>query len=244
MNRTPRTKSSRPKPGRPAAEQPVRALAVVNGGRPDTPVRTRRPRHGSANVGQPMYVADDVQVGHLQANRPEFMKSIQQVKAMTAVGSNPNVPANTTLAAQRGYKREDLFAIAEIGYHYLLNGGLDLALSIFEGLCAISPDEAYFALALGLTFDRLGEPNQAIRWYDRAARLDPSEGRADVNRAELEIEAGRYDNAKKLLNRGAAKAKHKGDDALLTKATAILRHLERTSGRGRRAIASQDWSIR
>src|SRR5688572_22039505 len=106
--------------------------------------------------------------------------------------SQPNLPANLkgkTLAEVRGYDRDDLFVIAEVAYHYLFNGGTRLALVLYEGLAAVSPKEPYFALALGLTHDHLGEVAMAHKWYAKAAELDPNDGRPDVNRAELYIEA-------------------------------------------------------
>lgn len=226
---------------RPNDAAPERALAVIPGGRPATPSRVRRARSTAESLSQPAYVAVSDHTGALdyQPHKTAFFDSVKRVQAMTHVGQAITVRPNTSLAEQRGYNRDDLFAIAEIGYNYLFNGGLDLALSLFEGLAAISPDEAYFALALGLTHDRLGVPSEAYRWYQRASKLDPSDGRPDVNCAELEIEAGRIDRAQKLLLRGVAKARASGDEALERKAKAIHRHLERKSSNRRAVVVAR-----
>lgn len=140
-------------------------------------------------------------------------------------------PEDRPLGVARGYQRQDLYAVAEIGYHYLFSGGLEIARALFEGLVAVAPDEAYFALALGLTHDHLQEQETADRWYAKAAQLDPHDPRADVNRAELRIERKDFQAARTLLMRGVKKARIRQEWALERKATALLGHLERASNR-------------
>jgi tetratricopeptide (TPR) repeat protein len=123
------------------------------------------------------------------------------------------------------YRSEDLMAVGEVAYHYLMNGAHQLALTIFEGLTTVAPEDAYYALALGLVFDRMNDREMAARWYERAGRLDPQDGRSDVNRAELLLEAGVHEQALALLERGAEKARRRKDEALERKARAIARHL-------------------
>lgn len=122
----------------------------------------------------------------------------------------------------RAYKDADLEAIAEMGYHYLFSGGHRLAAAIFDGLAAIRPNVAYYFLGRGLAADHLGDRERALSCYGRAAELDPSDGRADINLAELELEAGRRDRAIDLLKRGHNKSKRRGDQALEKKAHALL----------------------
>lgn len=129
-------------------------------------------------------------------------------------------------SAHAGYERKDLYAIAEVGYHYLFSGGTDVAQALFEGLVAVAPNESYFALALGLTHDHLGNPREADRWYAYASKVDPTDGRPDVNRAELYLESGDFATAKKLLARGAEKARNRRDAALEKKASSLLQHLD------------------
>lgn len=169
-----------------------------------------------------------LEVSDVNPFKTAFFNSIAKVKALTAHGQ-VRVDTKKNLAEVRGYSLEDLYAVAEIGYHYLFAGGLNLSLTIFEGLTAVAPDEAYFALALGLTHDHLDNRGEANRWYKKAAELDPSDGRPDVNRAELYLAAGDRKSAKKLLSRGAKKARVKGDQMLARKAMALINHLERAA---------------
>lgn len=179
-------------------------------------------------LGQKVYVADLQTVPHddlaIEPNKTCFFDTINKVKALTVAGPT-NLCIDEDLARARGYEPEDLMAIAEIAWHYLMSGGLRLALTLYEGLTAVAPDEPYFALALGLTFDRMNDPRQADAWYRKASQLDPKDGRPDINRAELCLEAGDKAKATKLLARGSAKAAAAGDLALARKADALLDHL-------------------
>jgi Flp pilus assembly protein TadD len=136
-------------------------------------------------------------------------------------------PGGRNIAQQRGYQRQDLYAIAEIAHHYLFSGGTEVARALFEGLVAVAPEESYFALGLGLTHDHLGEIEQAARWYKLAGDLDPKDGRPDINRAELYLERRDYEKARQLLVRGAEKARRRRDVPLERKAMALIAHLAR-----------------
>lgn len=125
----------------------------------------------------------------------------------------------------RAYQASDLMTVAELAYHYLRNGAGDHARTLLEGLTSVSPAESYFALALALTHDHLGALESAFYWLQKAAKLDPRNPRADINRAELHLREGRPDQAMMWLRRGLRKAQATGETALATKATALLNHL-------------------
>lgn len=127
-----------------------------------------------------------------------------------------------SIAEARGYEEDELFALAEVGYHYVRSGGLRLAEVIFEGLTAIAPDEPYFWLALGLVEDYLDDKIEARRCYENAARLDPEDPRPEINLAELDLERRDRRSAELRLRRGLAKAVRGRDDALERKAQALL----------------------
>jgi Flp pilus assembly protein TadD len=125
-------------------------------------------------------------------------------------------------AESYGLSESELFAIAEIGRHYLESGGYKLASLIFEGLEALDPEVHYFAMALGLTRDRLGDKAGAISCYRKAQRLDPKDARADLNLAELLIEAGQRREAIALIQRAEQKAVAAEETQLAQKARALL----------------------
>lgn len=132
-----------------------------------------------------------------------------------------------TLGEIRRYGRPDLYAIAELGHQYLFAGGVGVAEAIFEGLVGVAPNEPYFNLALGLVRDRQGRIDEAERAYVKAGSLDPLDGRADVNRAEIRLQMRDYRKARQLLALGSQKAQRRGDVDLQRKADALLARLER-----------------
>jgi tetratricopeptide (TPR) repeat protein len=141
------------------------------------------------------------------------------LRSLACIGS---VRAPERRSSTSRYENRDLKAIAEMGYHYLLCGGHRLAKVIFEGLVAIEPNEPYYALALGLTLDHLGEKEESARAYLVAAKLDPKDARPDLNLAELAIEMGDRTRASRLLRSGLEKARARGDEELACKAQSLL----------------------
>lgn len=226
------TPNAAPKSSDPAISD-ARVAAVS--ARAAIPAQTRapaaRPVHAAAE-GLTGYIAirDGAEVGEVEPLKTEFFDSIHQVKALTVANKKLCVAAkNQSFAQARGYQRDDLYAIAEIAYHYLMNGAAKIALTLYEGLEAVAPGEAHFQLGLGLTHDHMGDKRQAIACYSRASELDPHDARADVNRAELYLENGDRRSARQLLERAVNKAKNRGDSTLERKASALLSHLSRAA---------------
>ena len=227
-NQSPRRKPPRQsrRPAAPDAEVERHAAA-----RAEPKRRRRRPQRELVVEPPPVpsrYIAvgEDTPATFVEPMQTEYLSTMSKVQALAV--TTPDKPADPSrgLAEVRGYRREDLMAVAEIAYHYLFSGGLELARTLYEGLSAVQPEEPYYALALGLTYDRLDDKPQAERWYRTAAQLDPADGRADVNRAELYLEGGDFVRAAKLLRRGVSKASLRRDAELARKTTAILSHLE------------------
>lgn len=177
------------------------------------------------------YVAvSECEVEEVEPLKTCFFDTINRVKALTVHNQKLTVKRSQgSLAARRGYEREDLQAVAEIAYHYLFSGGTKLALALYEGLAAVAPDEPYYALALGLTHDHLGDKRSAFEWYERARTLDPGDPRPEINCAELLLEQRNFAAAKQLLIRAVMKAKNRGDEALERKASSMLQHLGRAA---------------
>lgn len=138
------------------------------------------------------------------------------------------------LATGARYDPRDLAAVAELARHYLFHGNLEVARILLEGLTAIAPADARFALALAVTYDRLNLKPEADAEYRLTAHLDPTDARPDIHRAELLLERseGRdRPEARRLLTRGAQKAQQKNDHLLERKARALLARLDRKEER-------------
>jgi Flp pilus assembly protein TadD len=161
----------------------------------------------------------------LDPRDPALLESLSRVAAVRAPDEAQLAPSRGDLASARGYDREDLHAIADMARSYLFGGAPHLALVLFEGLHAVAPAEPYFALGLGLTYDRLDRAADAARSYAQAARLAPADARPLVNLAELRIEAGDRSAARALLGSAVLKAERAADRALAAKAAALLSQL-------------------
>lgn len=205
---------------------PHLAPAAVRGAPKDPPPASRSLM---SPAGMPKaYVAEVGEVSEINPLSQGFLSSINQVKALTVANEKLAIASKRgTLAQSRGYELSDLYAIAEIAYHYLMNGGTGIAVTLYEGLCAVAPNEAYFTLGLGLALDHSGDKKGAFAAYTRAGELDPHDARPDVNRAELLLENGDKNRARQLLSRALGKAANRGDAALERKAQAILTHISR-----------------
>lgn len=150
----------------------------------------------------------------------EIFDTLAKVRALPVEASS--ALSKQSLQKARGYDKGDLFALAEIGHHYLFSGGLRIAFTIFEGLAAIAPEEPYFALALGLACDRLDRVEEANDAYRRAALLDKQDPRPELNLAELALSRGDRAEARARLIKAIDKARDKNDLALFQKAEAIF----------------------
>ena len=136
----------------------------------------------------------------------------------SAVRSTPSPLA----AAPSHLGAEDLSALSQLARQYLDSGAAGLALLMFQGLAAHAPQNAAIQLGLGLAADHLGDGELAERAYTQARALDPGCPRAELNLAELRLEAGDRGNATSMLRTALAKAERRRDVEATLKAQALL----------------------
>lgn len=116
---------------------------------------------------------------------------------------------------------EELTALAQLARQYLDSGASALALLIFRGLVAHAPQVASLQLGLGLAADHRGDRELAEQAYTRARALDPGCPRAELNLAELRLEAGDHRGAAPLLQAALKKAELRRDLDVAAKAQAL-----------------------
>ncbi len=126
-----------------------------------------------------------------------------------------------TLKQIKGYTDDELYAIAHTGYFFLMQGKNEEARTLFEGLVAIDPRNAYYYRALGVIFHKLGEEDRAIRQFGYAIRVNPRNPAAYVNRAEVYISRQEFGPAQEDLRRAIGFMGPK-DGALERKSRALL----------------------
>lgn len=130
-----------------------------------------------------------------------------------------------TLKDVRGYSDEELYSIARTAYFFFYQGRIAEARTLFQGLYAVNPLDAYFAKALGVVEMAAGNAQGALAAYDVALKISPQDAGAYVGRAEVKLAMGQKPQAVDDLRRGAQFSG--ADVALKTKASAMLANLSR-----------------
>lgn len=71
-----------------------------------------------------------------------------------------------------GWNEDHLEEFRYAGYSYIRQGKYSTALPFFEALCILTPDNAYDLQTLGALYVQLNQPQQAIRYLERALQLE------------------------------------------------------------------------
>ena len=130
-----------------------------------------------------------------------------------------------TLKDVRGYTPEQLYAVARTGYFFYYQGKLDEARTIFQGLYAVDPTDAYVAKAMAVVELASGNTQGALGAYDVAIKLDPNDSMAYVSRAEVKIALGQRSAAGEDLRAARRLADPSSD--IFAKASAMLEILSK-----------------
>ncbi|MFZ9888482.1 MAG: hypothetical protein ACO3JL_13370, partial [Myxococcota bacterium] len=105
------------------------------------------------------------------------------------------VRGEVTLAELEGVDGDSQGKLAQLGYRLLSSGKLIEARSVFEGLVALNPKEAYFLVAAGAVAQREGRNEDAERWYSLALERDSDHLAARANRGEVRVMLSRIAEA-------------------------------------------------
>ena len=130
-----------------------------------------------------------------------------------------------TLKDVRGYTDEELYSIARTAYFFFYQGRIGEARTLFQGLYAVNPLDAYFAKALGVVEMAAGNAVGALAAYDVALKISPEDALAYVGRAEVKISMGHTAQAVDDLRRSAQFCRD--DQALKLKVSAMLGNLSK-----------------
>lgn len=99
-----------------------------------------------------------------------------------------------------GWSEEQLLELRVIGYAYLRQGKYDIAVSFFEALTVLDPDSAYDAQTLGALYLQLNQPAKAMRYFDRALKLEADHGPTLLNLCKAFFMLGRREEGLKLAH--------------------------------------------
>ncbi|HWS52566.1 MAG TPA: tetratricopeptide repeat protein [Pyrinomonadaceae bacterium] len=105
------------------------------------------------------------------------------------------VRGEATLAEFAGLGREELYAIARVGYQLLNGGRLEDARAVYRGLAAADPFDSVFRCHLAAAHLRLGEAEEAVKEFTAALRLNVANVDALSGRGEAHLTRGRVAEA-------------------------------------------------
>ncbi len=128
----------------------------------------------------------------------------------------------------RGYEEGELFTIAKLATLFYYQGRLNEARTLFQGLYAVNPSDAYVAKALGVVELAAGHPQSALQAYDVAVKLASDDPAAYVGRAEVRLLLGQKPGASEDLRRALQLSTP--EESLNAKAYAMLASLTRRGG--------------
>ena len=128
-----------------------------------------------------------------------------------------------TLKDVRGYSDEELYSIARTAYYFFYQGRVAEARTLFQGLYAVNPLDAYFARALGVVELAAGNQQGSLAAWDVAVKISPNDPASYVGRAETRIALGQRGQAMDDLRRASTLVKD--DDALKPKISGMLEAL-------------------
>jgi type III secretion system low calcium response chaperone LcrH/SycD len=136
-----------------------------------------------------------------------------------------------TLKDVRGYSDEELYAVAKTAYYFFYQGRLNEARTLFQGLYAVNPLDAYFAKALGVVELAAGNVQGALSAYDVAIKLAPSDPSVYVGRAEVKLYQGNKGQAADDLRKAISVSKD--ESPIRKKAWAMLQSIGAGGSRNR-----------
>jgi len=97
------------------------------------------------------------------------------------------VDRKATLKEVRGYTDDELYSIARLGHQFFMQGKIQEARVLFQGLYAVCPTDVYFAKALGVVELAAGNAQDALAAFDIAVRLAPQDASVLIGRAEVKL---------------------------------------------------------
>jgi len=96
---------------------------------------------------------------------------------------------------------------------------VETARRFFLKMTQQEPDDAYYVLALGMAFDRQGDPAQAEACFERAIQLAPSDNAAYVSRGNMRLKRGDVSGARADFMKALTLMPEESEGRLLVQAT-------------------------
>lgn len=89
-----------------------------------------------------------------------------------------------------GWKGEELEDLRFVGYSYIKQGLYDIAITFFEALTILSPDNAYDLQTLGALYLQKGNNLMALNYLEKALKIEPNHSPTLLNRTKALLALG------------------------------------------------------
>lgn len=99
-----------------------------------------------------------------------------------------------------GWTEEHLEDLRLAGYAYLRQGKYDIAISFFEALAVLDPESSYDVQTLGALYLQINNPAKAMKWLDRALKLEADHAPTLLNLCKAFFMLGKKEEGLKLAN--------------------------------------------
>lgn len=105
------------------------------------------------------------------------------------------IMGEATLGQLYGITIEEAYSVAELGYTLFEQGRIREAQTVFQGLIISNPYDGYFHNVLGAIYQKQGLTDGALEEYSISIALDPANVEGFVNRGELLMSKGNFEQA-------------------------------------------------
>lgn len=99
-----------------------------------------------------------------------------------------------------GWTEEHIEDLRYTGYSYIRQGKYEIALSFFEALAVLDPENVYDTQTLGALYLQLNQPTQALKYLDMALKLDGEHGPTLINLTKVFFMLGKKEEGLRLAN--------------------------------------------
>lgn len=98
------------------------------------------------------------------------------------------------------WTNEHLEDLRNTGYAYLRQGKYDIAITFFEALTVLDPNNAYDSQTLGALYLQKGEAQKALKWLDHALKIEGDHGPTLLNLCKALFMLGKIEEGLKLAH--------------------------------------------
>lgn len=157
---------------------------------------------------------------------------VEQAKKLgiSILAHDPNrieafVRGHITLGELEGISKDAQYQMAKQGYSFMREGKLDQAKTVFEGLQALDPYDAYFHMVLGTIAQEQGDVEKAEKLYSRSLEINPFSPVALAQRGEIRLGKGQFEDALTDLGK-SVQADPEGNEPAARRARVLLQMMK------------------